>query len=429
VIAAELETPVLRLRKSVEELTPADLIRLRLAVDAANRRALIVVEADRDEPRPRPRPRRRARAAVADDADCSLAELGVPVLHMLAPRDPEIVSPFGFSFESEPPADLDLVVEIPALPEPLRLRALARAAELHDGPTPRWLEDAAARGASASSIAKHAKVIGAIGHTDRSVAERQLAHLVSREGKRARLAPPESALAYDPAWIRTDVPVERLLAAMERSPHGRILMHGEPGTGKSRLARELARRGGLEVVSRTGSELLSMWLGGTEKNLAAAFEEAGTRRALLLLDEVDSFLSSRRGATRSYEVTQVNELLVQIESFRGWLVCTTNFCASLDEAALRRFPIKVELLPPDEQQRRALFDAALAAVGLTEHGHERAAIDRILARASRLTPGDVAAVVEQVQILGGLERALELAERLEREVSYKGGEKKKVGFG
>ena len=60
---------------------------------------------------------------------------------------------------------------------------------------------------------------------------------------------------------------------------------------------------------------------------------------------------------------------------------------------------------------------------------ERSAVDRILARAARLTPGDVAAVVEEVEILGGVESGLALAERLEREVSYKGGEKKKVGFG
>jgi SpoVK/Ycf46/Vps4 family AAA+-type ATPase len=96
---------------------------------------------------------------------------------------------------------------------------------------------------------------------------------------------------------------------------------------------------------------------------------------------------------------------------------------------MRRFPIKVKFLPPDERQRRALFDAALAALGVDERDDERSAVDRILVRAARLTPGDVAAVVEQVQILGGVESGLALAERLEREVSYKGGEKKMVGFG
>jgi hypothetical protein len=429
-IAGELRATVLTLRKDVDALTGADITRLRLALGTIGARTILVIEADRDAPPPPWERRvRRSRRPIIEDDKVELAELGVPIIRMLAPRENRASSPFAFLLSSEPPEDLDLVVEVPALPEPLRLGALARAVGLTDGPAPRWLAAAAARAASPTAVAKHAKIVSAIGHADPAVAERQLAHLVSREGTAARPCPPTSALAYDPAWLRTDVSVERMLAAMGRSPMGRILMHGEPGTGKSRLARELARRGGLEVVSRTGSELLYMWLGGTEKNLAAAFEEASKRGALLLLDEVDSFLSSRRRASHGHEVTQVNELLVQIESFRGWLVCATNFCAGLDEAALRRFPIKVEFFATDERQRRALFEAALAAIGITESDEERAAVDRILARLVRLTPGDVAAVVEQAQILGGLERSLALAERLEREVSYKRGENKKVGFG
>jgi hypothetical protein len=59
---------------------------------------------------------------------------------------------------------------------------------------------------------------------------------------------------------------------------------------------------------------------------------------------------------------------------------------------------------------------------------EAQAVDRILVRSARLTPGDVAAVVEQVQILGGVESGLALAERLEQEIAYKRGQKKAVGF-
>ncbi len=429
-IAGELDATVVRVRRTVAALTPADLLRLRIARDAASARVLLLIEADDGDARFDPiRRRRRPRRVMDEGSDASLAALGVPVIHMLAPREEPAEGSLMFMMPREPAPDHDLTVEVPALPESARLRALTLAAGLEGQPPPSWLTEAAARGASPSAVAKHAKAVRAMGHADRSVADRQLAHLVSREGKAPRLSPPTSALAYDPTWLRADVPVERLLAAMERSPRGRILMYGEPGTGKSRLARELARRGGLEVVTRTGSELLSRWVGGTEKNLAAAFEEATRRRALLVLDEVDSFLSARRGALRSYEVTQVNELLVQIESFRGWLVCTTNFREGLDEAALRRFPIKVELLPPDEWQRRALFDAALRALEVPEGANERATIDRILTRLTLLTPGDVAAVVEQAQILGDVESGLALAERLAREVSLKGASKRKAGFG
>ncbi len=99
-----------------------------------------------------------------------------------------------------------------------------------------------------------------------------------------------------------------------------MLFHGAPGTGKSALAEEIARRHARPVVARTASQLLSKYVGGTERNLAAAFTEAKSRGALLILDEADSFLQPRRGARRSWEVCQVNELLVQIERFEGWLV-------------------------------------------------------------------------------------------------------------
>ena len=67
-----------------------------------------------------------------------------------------------------------------------------------------------------------------------------------------------------------------------------------------------------------------MWLGGTEKNIAQAFKEASSKKAVLVFDEVDSFLQNRSAAARSWEITQVNEMLVQMESFSGIFIATTN---------------------------------------------------------------------------------------------------------
>jgi SpoVK/Ycf46/Vps4 family AAA+-type ATPase len=58
---------------------------------------------------------------------------------------------------------------------------------------------------------------------------------------------------------------------------------------------------------------------------------------VLLLDEADSFMQSRKDAVRNYEVSEVNEMLQGMERFNGIFICTTNLFDRLDEAALRRF--------------------------------------------------------------------------------------------
>ena len=77
-------------------------------------------------------------------------------------------------------------------------------------------------------------------------------------------------------------------------------------------------------------------MGVTEKNLARAFAAAGEEQAVLLLDEVDSFLQERRKATQSWEITAVNEMLTQMEHYRGLFIASTNLMDDLDAAALRR---------------------------------------------------------------------------------------------
>jgi hypothetical protein len=65
----------------------------------------------------------------------------------------------------------------------------------------------------------------------------------------------------------------------------------------------------------------------------------------LLLDEADSFLQDRRGAQRTYEVTEVNEMLQGMERYNGIFICTTNLLDRLDQAALRRFTFKIRFKP------------------------------------------------------------------------------------
>lgn len=107
-------------------------------------------------------------------------------------------------------------------------------------------------------------------------------------------------------------------------------------------ARYLANELGIEVVFKRASDLISAYVGETEQNIAEAFAEAKSKKAMLIFDEADTFLQNRNNAVRSWEVAQVNEMLTWMESHEYPFVCTTNLLETLDEASLRRFTFKIK---------------------------------------------------------------------------------------
>ena len=128
-----------------------------------------------------------------------------------------------------------------------------------------------------------------------------------------------------------------------------ILFYGAPGTGKTELAKHIARSLNRKLVIKRASEILNCFVGGTEQNIREMFREAEEKKAILFLDEADSFLQERSGADHSWEVTQVNELLTQMENFKGIFIAATNFNNNLDSASRRRFSLKIKFnyLQPD----------------------------------------------------------------------------------
>ena len=224
---------------------------------------------------------------------------------------------------------------------------------------------------------------------------------------------------YDPALIRADVdPVQladRLVKGGAR--HFSLCLQGPPGTGKSAFVRHLADRLGLEVIQKRASDLMSMWVGGTEKAIAAAFTEARDAEGFLVFDEADSLLADRRLAQRSWEVSQVNEMLTWMESHPLPFACTTNFGERLDPATLRRFTFKIELGYLSPEQVVAAFRIYFGFGPPAE-----------VTGLATLTPGDFSVVHREAEILDCLGNPRTLVEMLYKESSSKPDHGRKIGF-
>ena len=230
--------------------------------------------------------------------------------------------------------------------------------------------------------------------------------------------------SYDPNFVNSDCDLNELIQGIKESKSARICLYGVPGTGKSAYTKFIAKSLKKPIIIKKGSDLLSMFVGGTEKNIALAFKEAKDKKAVLVFDEVDSFLQDRSTATRSWEVTQVNEMLVQMESFDGIFIATTNLIDNLDKACLRRFDLKLEfgyLLP---EQARNLFkkECALLKVKFDENTSKK------VSNLGLLAPGDFASVRRQAKFRP-IKNGDDFCHRLELEVALKNEEKSvKIGF-
>ena len=259
--------------------------------------------------------------------------------------------------------------------------------------------------------------------------ERQLGNADKALGQNAqRHAARPVVTQYDLSLLNVESHFEipRIVEALRRRGHGTLCFHGPPGTGKTALAEHIAQALQRPLLVRQASDLMSKYVGETEQNMAKMFEEAQTENAVLLLDEADSFLRSRQRAERTYEVTEVNEMLQGMERFGGLFICTTNLFDELDEAALRRFTFKVRFKPMKAEQRLAMFVAEALAGDATQLTAERR---QRLAVLDQLAPGDFAAVKRQVEILAVAFEPDEFLAQLESEHRIKPGVRERRGIG
>ena len=199
-----------------------------------------------------------------------------------------------------------------------------------------------------------------------------------------------------------------------------ILLYGAPGTGKTEFVRFLARKLKRNLVIRRASDLLDMYVGQTEKNIREAFEEAEENKAILFFDEADSFIADRQNASRNFEVTQVNELLTQLENFNGIFVAATNFDSRLDNASRRRFALKLgfDYLKPEGIEK--IWKSFYPQFNCPEE----------IKNFDMLAPGDFNAVFSRLRYLPQHKLSKKrIASELEKEIEAKGGHaNRKMGF-
>ena len=142
----------------------------------------------------------------------------------------------------------------------------------------------------------------------------------------------------------------------------RVLFYGPPGTGKTLTATLLGKEFEKDVYRVDLSQIVSKYIGETEKNLGKIFDRAEHKDWILFFDEADALFGKRTNVQSSHDKfanQEVSFLLQRIEDFSGLLILASNFRSNIDEAFLRRFHTVIHFPMPDAQERLKLWNKAL----------------------------------------------------------------------
>lgn len=147
------------------------------------------------------------------------------------------------------------------------------------------------------------------------------------------------------------------------------LFYGAPGTGKTETVLQLARQTGRDIIQVNISEVKSMWVGESEKNVKAIFERyrklvrVSANTPILLFNEADAIIGKRRTnvshSVDSMENTMQNIILQEMETLDGIMIATTNLADNMDKAFERRFLYKVRFDSPSKEARRHIWKSIL----------------------------------------------------------------------
>jgi len=198
-----------------------------------------------------------------------------------------------------------------------------------------------------------------------------------------------------------------LFARFRKQAGGGVLLYGPPGCGKTMMARAIATECGAQFVSVGISDILNLWIGESERNLANLFSNARENKpCVLFFDELDALAFSRSKARSEHSRTVVNEFLSQLDGFdhdnAGVLIlAATNMPWDVDPAMKRpgRFARQVFVPPPDLAARATMFRQKLAEIPTGE-----ITVDALAAATELFSGADIDGIIDMAKerVLGDI---------------------------
>lgn len=284
---------------------------------------------------------------------------------------------------------------------------------------------------SPALVAKTAQVVKVLAENKTAIERNELALMLVNDKLQAQGASQVQTfetgslnLGFKPDMVNSTVDIQNLLDGVAQTREARICAWGPPGTGKTAFGKWMADQLGITHIVLKASDLLGSHVGETEQKIAGAFAMAKRQKALLQFDEVDTFLITRTQAKQSWEISMVNEMLTQMESFKGIFIASTNLFDNLDEAALRRFDVSLKFDFMKQEQAWKMFMATCDKLQLPDPEGVKLPFQEL----HNLTPGDFEQLGRQNRFLK-LQSANDALQVLAKAVGVKkSAHSRQIGF-
>ena len=219
-------------------------------------------------------------------------------------------------------------------------------------------------------------------------------------------------MAFDYKLVNADLNLSELTEKLKEKGQDKpfsMIIYGPPGTGKSYYLRYLADQLGIGTLEMTAANLLSKWTGETNKNIINMFREAENRKAMIIIDEIETLIKDRESEDNTFRNEIVNTFLTELDAVKYPFACTTNYIDKVDKAALRRFVFKTKFDYLTKEQNDLAFKTFFKFDPPDE-----------LKRIGGLTNGDYSSVKKRAIILDKMNDCEAIMEMLKEESKRKG---------